>query len=124
MYEKLKALDGQHPWRNVSPDGYVDYRVRPRGGGRMIYFNYALGRELGFVPANHAARMDARLERALLDAFAVRIVNEYDLEHHPSRALADARPHPCMATRYLQAQHKDKRGRTSGDGRAVWNGTV
>jgi hypothetical protein len=29
-----------------------------------------------------------------------------------------------MATRYLQAQHKDKRGRTSGDGRAIWNGTV
>ena len=29
-----------------------------------------------------------------------------------------------MATRYLQSQHKDKRGRTSGDGRAIWNGTV
>lgn len=123
MYEKLKNLDGRHPWRDVSPDGYVDYHVRPRPGGRVIYFNYALGRELELVPANHAARMDARLERALLDAFALQIINEYDLAH-PSAALAAARPHPYMATRYLQAQHKDKRGRTSGDGRAIWNGTV
>ena len=29
-----------------------------------------------------------------------------------------------MATRYLQAQHKDKRGLHSGDGRAIWNGRV
>ena len=123
MYDKLKSLDGRHPWRDVSPDGYVDYHVRPRPGGRVMYFNYALGRELGLVPANHADRMDARLERALLDAFALQIINEYDLAHGGA-ALAEARPHPYMATRYLQAQHRDKRGRTSGDGRAIWNGTV
>src|SRR5688500_6739097 len=29
-----------------------------------------------------------------------------------------------MATRYLQIQHKSKRGHTSGDGRAVWNGVM
>ena len=29
-----------------------------------------------------------------------------------------------MATRYLQAQHKDKRGLHSGDGRAIWLGTL
>ena len=123
MYEKLKSLDGRHPWRAVSPDGYVDYHVRPRPGGRLAYFNYALGRELGLVPANHADRMDPRLERALLDAFALQIINEYDLAHGDA-ALDGARPHAYMATRYLQAQHKDKRGRTSGDGRAIWNGTV
>src|SRR5438552_4917342 len=27
-----------------------------------------------------------------------------------------------MATRYLQTQHHNKRGRTSGDGRSIWNG--
>lgn len=128
MYDKLKSLDGRHPWRDVSPDGYVDYHVRPRAGGRVMYFNYALGRELDLIPTNHADRMDARLERALLDAFALQIINEYDLAHGSNAALAAtaqaARPHPYMATRYLQAQHKDKRGRTSGDGRAIWNGTV
>lgn len=123
MYEKLKGLDGRHPWRSVSPDGFVDYHVRARAGGRVIYFNYALARELDLIPTNHADRMDARLERSILDTFALQIINEYDLEHRP-RALNDARPHPYMATRYLQSQHKDKRGTTSGDGRAVWNGTV
>ncbi len=29
-----------------------------------------------------------------------------------------------MATRYLQLQHPDRRGRTSGDGRSIWNGTI
>jgi uncharacterized protein YdiU (UPF0061 family) len=124
MYEKLKSLDGRHPWRDVSADGYVDYHVRPRPGGRVVYFNYALARELELIPANHAARMDARLERALLDAFALQIINEYDLAHDAAAALDGARPHAYMATRYLQAQHKDKRGRTSGDGRAIWNGMV
>ena len=59
----------------------------------MIWFNYALARELELIPANHADRMDAKLERALLDTFAVQIVNEYDLEHRKS-ALDDARRHP------------------------------
>jgi hypothetical protein len=29
-----------------------------------------------------------------------------------------------MATRYLQLQHPDRRGSTSGDGRSVWNGAI
>jgi uncharacterized protein YdiU (UPF0061 family) len=123
MYEKLKSLDGRHPWRDVSPHGYVDYHVRPRPGGRVLWLNYPLARELGLIPANHADRMDARLEKALLDTFALQIINEYDLANQKD-ALADARPHPYMATRYLQAQHKDKRGINSGDGRAVWNGSI
>src|SRR5688572_8795911 len=102
MHEKLKALDGRHPWRDVSPDGYVDYHVRSRAGGRVIYFNYALAREMEIIPANHADRMTAQLERALLDTFAVQIINEYDLAKG-DKALADARPHTYMATRYLQA---------------------
>jgi len=123
MYEKLNALDGKHPWRGVSRDGYIDYPVRSRRGGRVLYFNYALGRELDLIPANHIARMDARLERALLDTFALQIVNEYD-QQHGGYDPATVRPRMYMATRYLQAQHKDKRGLTSGDGRAIWNGTI
>jgi hypothetical protein len=124
MYEKLKALDGQHPWRAVSEHGFVDYHVRRRAEGKVVYLNFALARELGFIPANHADRMDDALERALLDAFALRIVNEYDLARKGEAAIEGALPGTFMATRYLQAQHKDKRGRTSGDGRAIWNGTV
>src|SRR6185503_16252427 len=34
------------------------------------------------------------------------------------------KPNTYMATRYLQLQHTDKSGRTSGDGRCIWNGVV
>jgi hypothetical protein len=123
MYEKIESLDGRHPWRNVSSDGFIDYPVRPRRGGRVLYFNYALARELDIIPANHAPRMDARLERALLETFALQIINEYD-QQHGGFDTSSVRPHKYMATRYLQAQHKDKRGLTSGDGRAIWNGCI
>src|SRR6188472_487202 len=105
MYEKIESLDGRHPWRNVSSDGFIDYPVRPRRGGRVLYFNYAVARELDIIPANHAPRMDARLERALLETFALQIVNEYDQEHG-GFDTSSVRPHKYMATRYLQAQHK------------------
>lgn len=123
MYENFKSLDGDHPWRGVSGDGYVDYAVRAREGGRVLYLNYPLARELDLIPANHAPRLDARLEKALLDSFSLQIVNEYDLEHG-GFSKRDVRGKPCMATRYLQAQHKDKRGKNSGDGRAIWNGVI
>jgi hypothetical protein len=42
MYEAFAKLDGSHPWREVSPDGYVDYPARYRPGGSVIYFNYDL----------------------------------------------------------------------------------
>ena len=29
-----------------------------------------------------------------------------------------------MATRYLQTQHRNRQGKTSGDGRSIWNGTL
>ncbi|MCA9467220.1 MAG: hypothetical protein KC643_17490, partial [Nitrospira sp.] len=34
------------------------------------------------------------------------------------------KPNTYMATRYLQLQHPDKTGRTSGDGRSIWNGQI
>jgi hypothetical protein len=36
----------------------------------------------------------------------------------------DRLPGTYMATRYLQLQHPDRLGRTSGDGRSVWNGSI
>src|ERR1051326_7612615 len=45
MYEKFQELDGTHPWRDVSPDGYIDYRARYRPQGRVIYFNFPLAME-------------------------------------------------------------------------------
>ena len=53
MYEKFKDLDGKHPWREVSPDGYVDYRARFRPKGRVLYFNFPLATELELIPSDH-----------------------------------------------------------------------
>jgi uncharacterized protein YdiU (UPF0061 family) len=124
MYEKFQSLNGEHPWREVAPDAYIDYRARYRAGGRVIYFNYALGSELELIPANHARRMVKELEKAILETFSLQIINEYDEEHGGDFRASSVRPHTYMATRYLQAQHKDKRGLTSGDGRAIWNGQI
>lgn len=124
MHENFKLLDGTHPWRDVSPHGYVDYHARTRPGGRVIYWNDALARELDLIPQNHARRMTAALEKSILDTFALQIVNEYDLAHPESYDHRTVRAKPYMATRYLQLQHKDKRGKTSGDGRAIWNGRI
>ncbi|HEY7086764.1 MAG TPA: protein adenylyltransferase SelO family protein [Tepidisphaeraceae bacterium] len=125
MYERLKNLDGRHPWRGVCPDGYVDYRARRREGGKVVYFNFDLAIEMELIPANHARRITRELERAVLETFALQIINEYDLSRGQSEIDEESiRPHPYMATRYLQLQHKDKRGLTSGDGRGIWNGSV
>src|SRR5213595_1757387 len=78
MYQSFAKLDGRHPWREACPDGYVDYAARTRPGGRVIYFNFDLAKQLGLVPANHAHRLTAALEKAILDAFAIQIINEYD----------------------------------------------
>jgi len=123
-YGKFDLLDGGHPWREASPDGYVDYRARYRPGGRVLYFNFPLAREMGLIPTGHAVRMNARLEAKILRTFSLQIINEYDLAHPKRMEGFEVMPKPFMATRYLQIQHRDKCGRTSGDGRSIWNGCI
>jgi uncharacterized protein YdiU (UPF0061 family) len=122
MYEKFKELDGTHPWRKVSPDGYVDYQARYRPNGRVLYFNFPLAQELGLIPSNHPRTVNKELERVILETFSLQIINEYDLRHGKSYSPEMVKPGPYMATRYLQTQHRNKQGRTSGDGRSIWNG--
>lgn len=106
------------------PRGHVDYAARRRHDGEVVYFNFALAREMGLVPAGHPDRMNRNLARSILDTFCLVIINEHDLEHGLRVPARDRLPHPYMATRYLQLQHPDKRGATSGDGRSVWNGSA
>ena len=122
MYEKFKEVDGTHPWRNVSPDGYVDYRARYRPHGRVVYFNFPLAREMGLVPPDHALNINKELEQVILDTFSLQIINEYDIEKGTKFPPESIRPNPYMATRYLQTQHRNRQGKTSGDGRSIWNG--
>ena len=124
MYSKFQKIDGTHPWRDVSPNGYEDYPVRYRKGGRVIFFNYPLAREMGLIPQKHPAKMNAKLEEAILSTFSIQILNEHDWmnkKRFPKDGLEDRL---YMATRYLQTQHENKQGKTSGDGRSIWNGCL
>ena len=124
MYDAFAQLDGSHPWRQVGPEGYHDYPARYRPGGHVVYFNYPLAAELGLIPQNHARKLNRRLEKIILHTFALQIINEYDQAHPETWAGAQVTPGKYMATRYLQLQHKSRCGRTSGDGRAIWNGCL
>ena len=121
-YRHFRRLNGRHPLRTAVPNGYVDYRARRRRGGRVVYFNFALAKEIGLIPQSHPHYLNPRLSKAILDAFALVIINEYDQLHGTRIPARDLLPGTYMATRYLQLQHPDRRGRTSGDGRSIWNG--
>ena len=122
MYEKFEEIDGTHPWRNVSPDGYVDYQARYRPHGRVLFFNFPLAKEMGLIPSDHPSSISKDLEQVILNTFSLQIINEYDLEQGKKFAPETIKPQPYMATRYLQTQHRNKQGKTSGDGRSIWNG--
>jgi len=122
MYEKFKELDGTHPWRDVSPDGYIDYRARQRPKGRVLYFNFPLAREMELIPLDHPAAINKDLEQAILETFSLQIINEYDLKLGKKYPIETVKAGSFMATRYLQTQHRNKQGKTSGDGRSIWNG--
>ena len=124
MYEKFKEIDGTHPWRNVSSDGYVDYQARYRPHGRVLYFNFPLAKEMGLIPPDHPSSITKDLEQVILDTFSLQIINEYDLQRGRKFPPETIKPHPYMATRYLQTQHRNKQGKTSGDGRSIWNGCL
>ena len=103
-------------------DAYVDYAARARHGGKVFYFNFELAKEMGLIGKRHPRQMNAALTKAVLDAFSLVIINEYDITHGVRFSKKDIRPHRYMATRYLQCQHPSKKGLTSGDGRSIWNG--
>jgi len=124
MYEKFKEVDGRHPWRSVSPDGYIDYQARYRPHGRVLFFNFPLAKEMGLIPPDHPPSINKELEQVILDTFSLQIINEYDIERGKKYPPETIKPHTYMATRYLQVQHRSRQGKTSGDGRSIWNGCI
>ena len=124
VYDAFDKIDGRHPWQTSVPEGYVGYPVRRLERGKVMYFNFALAREMGLIPAQHSDDLTPALTQKILDTFAIQIINEYDQQNnvrHPKHLIKE---HPHMATRYLQLQHANKQGKTSGDGRSIWNGAV
>lgn len=122
-YSRFEKINGKHPLREVSEDCFVDYQVRTRHGGKVSAFNFALAKEMGLIPKSHPEVLSKKLEKTILETFSIIIINEYDIENDIKFPKKDIRKHPRMATRYLQLQHPNKNGTTSGDGRSVWNGS-
>lgn len=123
-YGAFDQLDGEHPWSARVPEGMILYPVRTLSGGKVSYFNFDLAKEMGLLPKHHPHQLNKNLTNKILQTFCLRIINEYDQEHGMRYPMSTLKSKKYMATRYLQLQHTDKTGRTSGDGRCIWNGIV
>lgn len=123
-YASFDQLDGRHPWMQAVPSGYVPYRVRELRTGEIAYFNFVLAKEMGLIPASHPHELTAALTEKLLSTFSIQIINEYDELTKRRIDPATIKPNRYMASRYLQLQHSSRSGKTSGDGRGIWNGVV
>ncbi len=123
-YKRFELLDGYHPWQDHVPDGYVPYKVFRLDHGKISYFNFSLAKEMGLIDKKHPHQLNKTLKEKVLDTFSIQIINEYDLIHATPIPPEKIKPRPYMASRYLQMQHSNKRGETSGDGRGIWNGTL
>lgn len=123
-YSKFSKIDGRHPLQQSCPNSFVFYRTRTRKSGKVVAFNFELAKEIGLIPSTHPNSITPELEQSFLDTFAIVIINEYDIENEIEFPKEEIRPHMYMATRYLQMQHPNKQGKTSGDGRSIWNGQL
>lgn len=123
-YSTFAKINGEHPFKTQVPGGRVEYKARYKKGGKVAFFNFDLAKEMGLIPKSHPNELNPDLEKEILETFSIVIINEYDVMNKVKIPEEDILPHTYMATRYLQLQHPDKSGRTSGDGRSVWNGTV
>lgn len=123
-YPRFKKINGEHPFQKECPNSCVLYRARKRHGGKVAYFNFDLAKELGLISKDHPSELSAQLEAQILETFSIVIINEYDEINNIQFRKEDILPNKYMATRYLQLQHPNKQGKTSGDGRSIWNGQV
>jgi uncharacterized protein YdiU (UPF0061 family) len=123
-YHKFDRIDGRHPIKKVGEDAYVGYKARVKHGGKVVFFNYDLAKEMGLIPRQHSESMNPQLEKKILETFGIVIINEYDEINNIKFPEKDIKKHTYMATRYLQLQHPDKKGIYSGDGRSIWNGQI
>ena len=58
-------IDGRHSFKEAVPEGYVDYQVRTRHGGQVVFFNFKLAKEMGLIPDFHPEKMNERLSQEI-----------------------------------------------------------
>ncbi len=123
-YPHFDQLNGCHPLKEQAPESIVCYSARKRHGGKVSAFNFELAREIGLIPKGHPNQLTKKLVKKITDTFSLVIINEYDEIHKTRYSSKDLKANTYIATRYLQMQHPNKQGKTSGDGRSIWNGVL
>ncbi|MDX1810694.1 MAG: protein adenylyltransferase SelO family protein [Gammaproteobacteria bacterium] len=123
-YKTFSSLNGNHPLKDAVPAIYVGYDAFYRKDGEVFYFNFKLAKEIGLISSRHEHQLNPELEDVLLNTFSLQIINEYDILHNVEIDKSLIKKYQYMATRYLQLQHANKSGMTSGDGRSIWNGSL
>lgn len=123
-YAKFEQIDGAHPWQEAMENQVVLYPVRELNRGKVTYFNYRLAKEMGLIPNPHPNKMNKELEKKILKTFSIQIINEFEQQQNIKYDPTIVKKNMYMATRYLQLQHDSRSGKTSGDGRSIWNGAV
>jgi uncharacterized protein YdiU (UPF0061 family) len=120
LLDKLKT----HELFSKVPEMCIPYSVRANEKGEVFYINEDLSKEMGLLDKDSSIKALNKLKAEVLEAFNLQIINDYDRLNHTSVSSKNVKPYFCFATRYLQLQHKNNQGKTSGDGRAIWNGTI
>jgi uncharacterized protein YdiU (UPF0061 family) len=123
-YSAFDQIDGDHPWQSKVPEGCLLYPTRKLGRGQVLWFNFQLAKDMGLMSADHPHKLTPELNKKIIETFSLQIQNEWDQSNGVTVPPSAMKERHYMATRYLQLQHADKRGRTSGDGRGVWNGSI
>ncbi len=123
-YSCFDLIDGTHPWQKALSDQVVLYPVRELNRGKVTYFNYRLAKEMGLIQSDHPHKMTKELEKKIIKTFSLQIINEYEQENNIKYDPSVVKKNMYMATRYLQLQHDSRSGKTSGDGRSIWNGYI
>lgn len=123
-FTKFDQINGKHPLQKSCPNSYISYQARKRRGGKVSFFNFDLAKQMGLIAEDTPSVMTQELEKKILETFSIVIINEYDILNKIQYPKEDILPNEYMATRYLQLQHPNKQGKTSGDGRSIWNGSV
>src|SRR6185437_9001231 len=80
-YSRFSEINGNHSLKTAVPNGYVDYQVRKRDGGKVAFFNFDLAREMGLISSDHPDRMNNELSEQLLETFSIVLINEWDIEN-------------------------------------------
>ena len=123
MYEKFQEVDGRHPWRDVSPDGYVDYQARYRPHGRVLFFNFPLAKEMGLDPAGPSVKHQQRSRTGNPQHV---LASDHQRIRSPDRAGSFRLKRSSLTRSWRRDISKlsiaIKQGKTSGDGRSIWNG--